>query len=214
MPGASSSNSNSGVTPRITEAASALSNTQPVVPAESSDSSENDEETTRPSARFCSEGPPQSHLPDDTITLAAPVAFAPTLAPSDNGEGSSGNGCRKKRTRDAEEDEEQTARPSTRMRQEPPTVRPRCPSPTPSDRRMGPITAPFRSSFRFNPRPSPEADIESLGVARNEGNPSYNLPASSSGSSTLPLVSSNFPSASRSSQMIKHRGAREVSKKE
>jgi hypothetical protein len=85
------------------------------VPAESSDSSENDEETTRPSARFCSEGPPESHLPNDTTTLAAPVAFAPTLAPSDNGEGSSGNGCRK---HGAEEDEEKTARPSTRMAQD------------------------------------------------------------------------------------------------
>jgi len=218
LPGTSSSNSNSGATSGITEQVAGPSNTQPVVPAQNPDSNESlqkrsrddqddEEETARPSARLRIEAPPQSSPLDDTAADAAP-----TLSPSGNGEGSSNNGSPKKRTRDAEEDEDETARPSTRMRQSPPAVRSRYPSPTPSDRHIGQIIAPFETSTRFNPRPSPEAGVGSLGPARNEGNTQDNFPASSSGSSTLPSASFESPSASRSSQRIKEQKSKGASK--
>ncbi|KAF8804107.1 hypothetical protein BYT27DRAFT_7259559 [Phlegmacium glaucopus] len=216
IPGTSSGNSGSGTTSGITQEAASASSTQPVVSAQSPDSSESskkrsrddqDDEEDRPFSRSRIGAPPQSPPPDDTTTYTAPVAFVPT----NDVKSSSDNGSHKKRTRDAvEEDEEEISRASTRMRQSPPAVRPRYPSPTPSDRRIGRIIAPFGRSIRFNPRPSPEADIGTLGAARNEGNPPDNLQVSSSGSQTLPLASSESTSTSRSSQRIREKKAKEV----
>ncbi|KAF8804114.1 hypothetical protein BYT27DRAFT_7259563 [Phlegmacium glaucopus] len=213
IPSASFGNSSSGSTSGITQGAASASSTQPVVSVQSPDSSESskkrsrddqDDEEDRPSARLRTGASPQSSLPDDTTTDTAPVAFVPT----DDVKSSSDNGSPKKRTRNAEEDEEEIARASTRMRQSPPAVRPRCPSPTPSDRRLGRIIIPpIGKSIRFNPRPSPEADIGTLGAARNGSNPPDNLPASSSGSQMLPSEST---SAGRSSQRIKEKKAKGV----
>ena len=187
---ASSDNSRSDVASG-TEIAN-TSSPQPVVSAQSPDSRRNskkpsrddqddDEKMTRPTTRLCIEAPPPSSPADKNTTHA----FAPILTPSGRGEGTNHNCSSKKRSRDIKEDEGEVVRYSPKRRQEPPTVRPRYPSPTPSDRRIGRIIAPFGKSFRFNPRsPSPEADNGPLGVAGNEGNSADNSMASSSGALT------------------------------
>ena len=120
IPGASSSNSNSGVTPGIAEKVASAPSTQPVS-ALSLDSSKilrksscddlNEETTRRPSRTFRIEAPSPSLLDETTET----AALAPTLAPSGNGECSSDSSSRKKRTRDDEEDEEEIVHPPSRM---------------------------------------------------------------------------------------------------
>jgi hypothetical protein len=160
QPAASAQGPTSDLTSTTSGITANASDTQPVelspgsltsnLKKRSRDDQDDEEERTRPTARLHREGPSQSSLPN-----AAPAAPALTLVPSGNGEGSSGNGNPKKRSRDAEEDEEELiARPSTRRRRESPAVRPRYPSPTPEDRRLGRIIAFFGKSIRFNPRPS------------------------------------------------------------
>lgn len=190
--------SNPGATSGITEEVGTQALVSPQSPA--SDSSDNSRKRSRDELYI--DAPSQSSLPDDA-TRAVSAALASTFAPSNNGEGSSNQGSPKKRHRDAEEDDEEIARPSTRTRQESPAVRPRYPSPTPSDRRIGRIIAPFGKSIRLSPRSSSDADIGSLGTARNEGDSLINSPALPSGSSALPLASSDSPSASRSPQKQK-----------
>ena len=149
--------------------------TRPIVSAQipnprkrSRDDQADDDRMTRPTTRLCIEAPPPSSPTDDKGQL-----------------GSSHNCYSKKRSYDVEEDEGEVARHSPRRRQESPAVRPRYPSPTPSDRRIGRIIAPFGKSFRFNPRsPSPESDNGSLGSVENKGNSEDNLMASPSGAST------------------------------
>ena len=184
-PGAPSNNPSSDPASGIEIAST--SSTQPVVSARSSknskkrsrDDEEDDEKMTRPTTRLCIEAPPPSSPADNNTTHA----FSPTLAPSGRSKASNRNP--KKRSRGIEEDEEDVARHSPKKRQEPPTVRPRYPSPTPSDRRIGRIIAPFGKSFRFNPRsPSPEANNEPLGATGNEGNSVDNSTASPPGAST------------------------------
>ena len=178
--GASSSISSFGATSGITSEIASTSGPQPVV-SQSPDSSPNstkrprddqddEEERTRSTAKLCIEVPSQSS------DATAPATPAPTLAASGNCEGSSDIGSPKKRSRDAKEDDEETARPSTRIRQESPAVPPRYPSPTPSDRRTGRIIAPFGTSIRLSPRPSPEANTGSLRASHNKSNPPVNSP--------------------------------------
>ena len=165
--------------------------TRPIVSAQipnprkrSRDDQADDDRMTRPTTRLCIEAPPLSSPADDHIAYAS-TPFSPILTCSGEGQVSNHNCSHKKRSRDNEEDEEEVARHSPRRRQEPPTVRPRYPSPTPSDRRIGRIIAPFGKSFRFNPRsPSPESGNGPLGSTENESNSGDNSMVSPSGAST------------------------------
>ena len=190
-PGTSSDNDNfsSGAGSGIETATE--SSTQPVVSAQiknprkrSRDDQDDDDKMTRPTTRLCIEAPPPFSPADDNIAYAS-ASVSPILTPSSEGQDSSHNCNSKKRSHDIEEDEEEVARHSPRRRQEPPTVRPRYPSPTPSDRRIGRIIAPFGKSFRFNPRsPSPESGNGPLGSTENESNSGDNSMVSPSGAST------------------------------